>query len=57
MWNLKVNEVKVNRLLLKRKRQVEVQLAEEVVKQRKFEKRSKKFEKQQQKASEDHCET
>ena len=57
MWNLNVNEVEVNRQLLKRKRQVEVQLAEEVVKQRKFEKRSKKFEKQQQKASEDHCET
>jgi len=43
MWNLNVNEVEVNRQLLKRKRQVEVQLAEEVVKQRKFEKRSKKL--------------
>ena len=41
MWNLKVSEVEVKRQLLKRKRQVEVQLAEEVVKQRKFEKRSK----------------
>ena len=41
VWNFKVNEVELNCQLLKRKRQFEVQLAEEVVKRRKFEKEVK----------------
>ena len=41
MWNFMVNEVEVNHQLLKRSHQVEVQLAEEVVKRRKFEKEVK----------------
>ena len=41
MWNFMVNEVEVNHQLLKQSHQVEVQLAEEVVKWRKFEKEVK----------------
>ena len=41
MWNFMVNEVEVNHQLLKRSHQVEVQLAEEVVKRRKFDKEVK----------------
>ena len=41
MWNFMENEMEVNRQLLKRSHQVEVQLAEEVIKRRKFEKEVK----------------
>ena len=41
MWNFMVNEMEVNHQLLKRSHQVEVQLAEEVVKRRRFDKEVK----------------